>query len=191
MSLCSTLPDIQYNEVTEMLVGRWLKVEVNEISPYWNIFYEKSFEELMEEDVIPETPISSRQLVANGDRAYEDLRMRCGSEVGKGKEVSVEGDNQILTGQTLDLTITNSYAECRYLQACSKHSSLDGKQKQKGKGLKANATKRQKRFFPYNSQQSSKKILDEFQLLDTPIQMLMEVRQRALVASPQKPPRYK
>jgi len=73
------------------------------------------------------------------------------------------------------------------LPSVEEDKGADYLRKNKNK-LKTPVTKKQKRVNPYEKRSSTIHLLDEENLLDTPIQSMEGVLERALVASPNKPP---
>ncbi|XP_056176695.1 uncharacterized protein LOC130140686 [Syzygium oleosum] len=125
----------------ELPFGSWLKAEANEFSPYWDLFYGKKIEELMEEDVIPETPENSRQLVVyEGTPEMESSS----SAAAKGKKVMMEE----IIREDIDKTMLDPASELQggtgVLLGCNQQGPLVVEKLKKCKGHKANMSKKQK-----------------------------------------------
>lgn len=72
-----------------MTFGSWLRAEGNVYSPFLDLFYGRSIEELKEEDFIPKTPLNSTQiLVYNRNDVNQDYQNRADT-IDKGKAIPI------------------------------------------------------------------------------------------------------
>ncbi|KAK3413488.1 hypothetical protein EUGRSUZ_I02046 [Eucalyptus grandis] len=145
-----TCAEVPFNEgksrnMKELPFGPWLKAEVNEVSPYWDIFYGKSIEELREEEVIPETPMDAAAIVVykGSPTDLQKISTSRVAERGKAKlkdpmvlEENMEEQHRSLKlrGVSLEGTQPESLEDPN-LKACKK--------------MKKHVNKKQKRYSPY------------------------------------------
>lgn len=120
-----------------MSFGSWLKAEANESSP----FYGKTTEELMEEDVIPKTPVSSGKIVVYESNPAVKANQTSSRFIKKGKDVLIEDKNW--DKDVVSIPYTNYGILKAYKQSnTSKEDKLN-----KGTGLIAQTSKKTEKIF--------------------------------------------
>ncbi|KAL3718411.1 hypothetical protein ACJRO7_003537 [Eucalyptus globulus] len=188
---CEEVPftEDRFKNRKELPFGPWLKAEVNEVSPYWDLFYGKSIEELMAEEIIPETPLDAAPIVVYKGNPSDLKQTNTSREnerrKAKMKEPMVWEENMERLNPSQELRESGGA-----LLEGTKQGSLETRNLKICKNMKTHVNKKQKRYSLYEAQQSNNEILDATQLMETPIQTWEEAQQWALVASPNKPPGY-
>ncbi|KAL3729352.1 hypothetical protein ACJRO7_026461 [Eucalyptus globulus] len=185
--------DIPYDEekfIAELggCFGSWMRVETSEHSPFWKVFYHEIPVEANVEEVVPETPEQQKQNdimevgqptnpIINQNFQQGGLNPSIATEVhmhNSGKRVlMLTGPEQV---NNTDLQPATSF-ESSKKKNLSQHKTHSFKKPRKG-----------------NAQITStlvQKVLDEAQLLETPILITEEAAAWAVVASPNKPPHEK
>lgn len=164
-----------------------MRAEANSNSPFWKVFYETSLKDRDEEEIIPETPVTSGPImtVQYNPSSPQGESSRIQMDRGK-RKISEEENINFQPTMTMkeEISSDNDTQLQIELPSTMRIDPLPQK-KQRKPAVKDN--KKGRRFSPYEQQASRSQKLDDTHLLDTPIQFAGESGEWALVASPKKP----
>ncbi|KAF8023371.1 hypothetical protein BT93_F0776 [Corymbia citriodora subsp. variegata] len=193
---CKTIPYDETNFNTKMAscFGNWLRAEVQDHSPFWDVFYtgnspEDSFHD---SDIVPETQDNPPPtlLLWDVDRV-SPCNPKASSGQGNDSLIAMPKGEPIITAPPQRVG-----KEVLLLPAPPSPAPPPGAhavppQKKECKGPKTPSGKKQRQFSPYKQKPTPIDWLDESKLLETPIGTTDDSYDWAMVAGPKMPPRDK
>ncbi|KAI3407222.1 uncharacterized protein J3R85_021186 [Psidium guajava] len=167
-----------------LLYESWLKAEFNTFSLFWKSFYEPRKEDVVEEEIIPETPVNPAQ-----ENLLQMVLISPDKEGGKRGMLDSGGPEETFSVMKKDAMMMNRPSPLLLELPSTQQGSM---YLQKSKNInKGRNTKKGKRYSPYDRQSSNTKFLDESDLLETQVIAVEDTTIQAMVAGPNKPPGHK
>jgi len=156
----------------------WLKTEVRDHSPYWAAFYGKLTAQSEAEEVIPETLATTSET----ERGVRGGRESQGIVIRNKKRIECHSPDQNQEEEVIDHSNKDKGKHIMCIDYLT--AKNQPKNSNKKRILKAQRAKKQRR-----TENNALLSVDDMELLETPVQIVKDGKDWALVASPNKPPK--